>query len=271
MLGLTILADRWDSGTDMAQSPDLGAGASHGLLGESHTIEVAEGVTLQFAVEVGAEQADADVGGEGVWTGRYLWASGGELAKYLIGKGPEYFAGKRVLELGCGCGLAGLTCAAMGAKETRLTDQVIEGAVTNLALNATALPELTLGERCRVEKLRWGNAEDYAAADGPYDVIVGSDIMQEGGDIVGDYKTLADTIAALSGPKTEVPPPRSSNFADLRDLLGCFHQPIGRMRVQVWLCNPIANPIKLAQVVQNGSHMNCFAILFCTFELFLGL
>lgn len=203
VLGLAVLADRWDTG-GMALQPDLGAGASHGLLGESHTIQVADGLALKFAKEVGAEQADAEVGGAGVWTGRFLWASGGELAQYLIGKGPEYFAGKRVLELGCGCGLAGLTCAALGAKETLLTDQITEGAETNLALNAAELPDLKLSERCHVKKLRWGNAEDYAAAEGPFDVIVGSDIMQEGGDIVGEYKTLADTIAALSGPKTEV-------------------------------------------------------------------
>lgn len=199
VLGLTLLADHW--GTGMQNKPDLGAGAAHGLLGEEFTID-ANGVTLQFAKETGAETADAEVGGEGVWTGRFLWASGGELAKFIVGKGPEYWAGKRVIELGCGCGLAGLTAAAMGAKETMLTDQVTDGAATNLALNAAATPEL--GQRCRVSKLRWGEEEDYAGVgELPYDVIVGSDIMQEGGDIVGNYKTLADTVAALSGPKSE--------------------------------------------------------------------
>ena len=47
------------------------AAAQHGLLGESHTIE-ANGVALKFAKEEGAEKADAEVGGEGVWTGRFL-------------------------------------------------------------------------------------------------------------------------------------------------------------------------------------------------------
>ena len=137
-----------------------------------------------------------------MWTGRFLWASGGELAKFIVGKGPEYWANKRVLELGCGCGLAGLTAAAMGAKETVLTDQVTEGAASNLAANVTSAPELA--ERCHVSKLSWGAEDEYTSVGSlPFDVIVGSDILQEGGDIVGNYKTLADTVAAMSGPKSK--------------------------------------------------------------------
>ena len=201
VLGLTLLADRWGSGMQPPQPPGIGAGMAHGTLGERFEIE-ANGVRLQFATETGAASADADVGGEGVWTGRFLWASGGELAKFIVGKGAEYWAGKRVLELGCGCGLAGLTAAAMGAKETVLTDQVTEGAASNLAANVAAAPDL--GARCRVSKLSWGAEAEYAAVGAlPFDVIVGSDIMQEGGDIVGDYKTLADTVAAMSGPKSK--------------------------------------------------------------------
>ncbi len=201
VLGLTLLADRWGSGMQPPQPPGIGAGMAHGTLGERFEIE-ANGVRLQFATETGAASADADVGGEGVWTGRFLWASGGELAKFIVGKGPEYWAEKRVLELGCGCGLAGLTAAAMGAKETVLTDQVTEGAASNLAANVATAPDL--GARCRVSKLSWGAEAEYAAVGAlPFDVIVGSDIMQEGGDIVGDYKTLADTVAAMSGPKSK--------------------------------------------------------------------
>ena len=190
------------------------AAAQHGLLGESHTIE-ANGVALKFAKEEGAEKADAEVGGEGVWTGRFLWASGGELAQFCAAKPPEFWEGKRVCELGAGCGLVGLTVAAMGAKETVLTDQVTEGAASNLAANASAAPGLE-PSRCRVAKLRWGVPEDYPAVAPPFDVIVGSDVLQEGGDIVGDYGTLAGTIGALSGPRTEV-----------------------------YLCSPISNPMKM--------------------------
>lgn len=150
------------------------------------------------------------MGGQGVWTGRFLWASGGVLARFVVEKGADYWAEKRVLELGCGCGLAGLTAAAMGARQTVLTDQVTDGAASNLAANATVAPELA--ERCSVSKLCWGVEEDYeSVAPLPFDVILGSDILQESGDIVGNYKTLADTVGALSGPTSEhcrtSPPP----------------------------------------------------------------
>ena len=39
-----------------------------------------------------------------------------------------------------------------------------------------------------------------AAAAPPFDIILGSDILREGGDIVGSYKILAQTLAALSRP-----------------------------------------------------------------------
>ena len=66
----------------------------------------------------------------------------------------------------------------MGAKETVLTDQVTEGAASNLAANVVSAPELA--ERCHVSKLSWGAEDKYASVGSlPFDVIVGSDVTYE--------------------------------------------------------------------------------------------
>ena len=81
-----------------------------------------------------------------------MWKSGGELAKFIINQGPEFWANKRVAELGCGCGMAGLTAAAMGAAHVLLTDQVTAGADHNLSANVQAFPAELGGGRVNVAR-----------------------------------------------------------------------------------------------------------------------
>jgi predicted nicotinamide N-methyase len=188
---------------------------THGLLGAQHSLE-GNGITLRFADVQGAEderqlvEGNSLAGESQVWTGQFLWQSGGELSKFVVGKGADYWRGKRALELGCGCGMVGLSAAAMGANHVLLTDQVIAGAVANTKAN----PSVACRVACR--RLDWGDEAMIREA-GKFDVILGSDILQEGGDIVGSHNILGDTIAELSGPSTEV-----------------------------FLCGPIGNPAKVA-------------------------
>ena len=58
------------------------------------------------------------------WTGGAIWESGQVLARLLSAE-PERVWGKGILELGCGCGLVGLTAGALGARQVTLADQVL--------------------------------------------------------------------------------------------------------------------------------------------------
>ena len=94
------------------------------------------------------------VDNSGLGTGFVLWDGAILLAKYLehyARREPGEFVGKRVLELGAGCGLAGLGAAALGARTTVLTDLplVMKNLHRNVMENgfspglaATAAPDL---------------------------------------------------------------------------------------------------------------------------------
>lgn len=76
-------------------------------------------------------------------------------------------AGKRVLELGCGTGHAGLAAALRGARVT-LTDGVSDPL---LLVQMSAAP---LADRCRVRRLRFGL--DRLPDERPFELILGSDV-----------------------------------------------------------------------------------------------
>lgn len=130
------------------------------------------------------------------WTGGSIW-EGSEVLANLLSEEPSRIQGKRVLELGSGCGLPGLVAGALGAKEVTLTDEVLHMAEHNLKANFLSRPDML--QRFKLHELSWGNMEHMAALGPPYDVILCSDIFHE-----DNLKSLADTIVGLSAPGTRV-------------------------------------------------------------------
>ena len=59
-------------------------------------------------------------------TGQVVWNAGALLAEHMATRLPTFFAGKRVLELGCGTGLPGIVAARLGASRLVLTDGTVE-------------------------------------------------------------------------------------------------------------------------------------------------
>ena len=114
-------------------------------------------------------------------TGGALWTAGLALSRYLEHvHACGTLRGKRVLELGCGTGLAGLVAAALGA-DVVLTDiaSVLPLLRKNAAANAVAIARGGFGGSASVQELTWGStpvASDYGAC---FDLVIAADVVYE--------------------------------------------------------------------------------------------
>eukprot|EP01051_Picozoa_sp_SAG22_P002819 SAG22_NODE_129_length_18679_cov_40.656028_18_plen_296_part_00 len=148
------------------------------------------------------------------WTGCTVWKAGRALSRYLQALPEHVWRGTRCIELGCGCGLVGLTAAALGAEAVVLTDLVMHVAQHN---RDRFFPEPADRRRVRLAELRWGDREAAAAAvaaaaagtggagtgggAGQFpDLILGADILYHR----PAYDVLADTLDLLCGANTLV-------------------------------------------------------------------
>ena len=128
-------------------------------------------LTQAFGAARGSAKDDADAGDR---TGTYAWPGGVALARYLV-SAPGTARGKRVVELGCGTGAAGIMAQWLGAKRVVLTDgspAVLENTRRNVERNVKRGAE--------VRRLRWGYAEDIAAA-GPaaFDLVLAAEVAYQ--------------------------------------------------------------------------------------------
>ena len=121
----------------------------------------------------------------------------------LLCETPALVAGKRVLEVGAGCGACGLLAAACGARDTVLTDcfeGLLDALAENISLNAEPSDDASCwtprvsaagGGTLSARHLDWEVAAAASAAHGDdsaaprlapdelFDTIVGSDVMYE--------------------------------------------------------------------------------------------
>lgn len=137
-------------------------------------------------------------------SGAKIWDSGRALSSWIANLEP----GKRVLELGAGTGIVGLTAAAKGAKSVILTDQpemmpLLEQniASNDLSVNAKAVPLLW---GCDQEEtisslIEAASSIDDASKQTPiFDVICGSDILYS----PENLELLLETIIQVCTPST---------------------------------------------------------------------
>lgn len=117
----------------------------------------------------------------------FAWAGGQALARYLL-DAPETVMGKRVLDFGAGCGVAGIAAARAGAAEVE-TSELDPFAVAAIGLNAAANG---VAVRARLE--------DLVGADEGWDVILAADVAYE----AGPARAIFDWLARLAGRGAEV-------------------------------------------------------------------
>jgi predicted nicotinamide N-methyase len=96
-----------------------------------------------------------------------LWESGLGIGQMIVSR-PELVAGKNILDLGCGMGLAGTVAAAMGGN-------ILFADLEPDALLFAALNSLPWRERVRTRRLNW--KKDRVAE--KFEVILGADILYE--------------------------------------------------------------------------------------------
>lgn len=155
-------------------------------------------------------------------TGSAVWSGGLALSRYMEeALGREFFGGKRVVELGCGTGLASITAADLGAASVIATDG--DASVLKLA-QANADDNLGVGTAARAAfdtaVLRWGGDQaklPAAVRSGGTDLVVGADITY----YRDAWPALAAQLRVLEAPALlAVSERRSPNeLTDLRAFL----------------------------------------------------
>ncbi|XP_024031447.1 protein N-lysine methyltransferase METTL21A [Morus notabilis] len=116
---------------------------------------------------------------------------------------PSKLKGKRVIELGAGCGVAGFGMALLGCVVVT-TDQkeVLPILRRNVERNTSLIMQSNPDSfgSIKAAELSWGNEDDVRAVGPPFDYIIGTDV------VYAEHllEPLLQTIFALSGPKTTI-------------------------------------------------------------------
>eukprot|EP00403_Amphidinium_massartii_P013855 CAMPEP_0178410828 /NCGR_PEP_ID=MMETSP0689_2-20121128/21184_1 /TAXON_ID=160604 /ORGANISM="Amphidinium massartii, Strain CS-259" /LENGTH=228 /DNA_ID=CAMNT_0020032023 /DNA_START=158 /DNA_END=840 /DNA_ORIENTATION=+ len=148
-----------------------------------NSVEVVEGRALRIKSAFGALRSEDvdEASKDGDRTGATIWPGGLDLARTVAARNGELVKNRRVLELGCGTGVVGISAALAGAKSVTLTDANPE--LLRLAdLNVRSNVPLAQQDSLQVERLRWGNAEDmdkWGRQEDLFDVVLGSDVAYE--------------------------------------------------------------------------------------------
>lgn len=132
-----------------------------------------------------------------------LWESARLMASVLA-ENPNIVAGKRVLELGCGCGGICSMIAARHADIVVATDGDTF-ALDLLAKNVASNIEPSLLTKLSTKRLEWGNKDHIESikevTNGGFDVIIGTDVTYIAEAILPLFATAKELIASSGSSK----------------------------------------------------------------------
>lgn len=144
-------------------------------------------------------QSPSSLGTPGV-TGAVLWDSGVVLGKFLehsVDTGMIHLQGKKVVELGSGCGFVGCVAALLGA------DVVLTDLPDRLRLLRKNVEHNLYGEirgSARVHEFTWGENSNREITDPLPDFVIGSDVIYSEAAV----RELLETLLELSGTRTTI-------------------------------------------------------------------
>ncbi|KAG5108477.1 hypothetical protein JHK84_045384 [Glycine max] len=134
-------------------------------------------------------------------TGAVMWDSGVVLGKFLehaVDSGMLVLQGKKIVELGSGCGLVGCIATLLGS-EVIVTD--LPDRLRLLRKNIeTNMKHVSLRGSVTATELTWGEDPDPELIDPKPDFVIGSDVVYSEGAVVD----LLETLMQLSGPNTTI-------------------------------------------------------------------
>ena len=192
--------------------------------------------------------------------GYQVWPAGSILAALLLDPNTgvaRLVNNKTILELGSGCGIAGLAAAFAGAKKVFLTDrkEVLDHLRENLEINRSKLP---VPDAVMVEELEWGKEVNPQLINrDSIDVIIASDCMYW----ASLYERLVMTLLSLSTPKTLI---LLVHQARRRVVERTFYEQLSAFFVISRVCelqSSSPTPFAILQKQPNGSLLPNFANL----------
>ncbi|KAE9041129.1 hypothetical protein PR003_g5813 [Phytophthora rubi] len=163
--------------------------------------DVAEGDT--FAID-GRVVHIGEVGNSGKGTGLTTWDGSVVLAKYLEHQRRRDIVGSRIVELGAGTGLVGISAALLGARQVTLTD--LDYVVDNLAKNVAETMKLadtagrTIDSDVSTRVLDWFNPPTDL---GDIDFVLASDVVWVE-ELIPPLVATFDTLLRHSATKTRI-------------------------------------------------------------------
>ena len=122
-------------------------------------------------------------GGEGL----HLWEASIVLSRYVL-KHKSMLENKKIIELGCGCGLLGISILKeIPVEQYTFSDynsSVLNNLKENLKINGIPLKENKIG----IKQDDWKNYENMAPSQ--YDVVIGTELIYKGGAILELSKVI---------------------------------------------------------------------------------
>jgi len=154
-------------------------------------------------------------------TGCWDWEAGFFLSEFIFNH-PGVFHGKRILELGSGCGMAGVALARVSAASVLCTDgdvEALDNCFQNLRINGVDVEETaaaaamvkprteisnTKRPSIAVQRLRWEDGAATLPTDS-IDIVVGADLTYDPVNIPPLVKILKEILLSSSEKKTNAP------------------------------------------------------------------
>ena len=126
-------------------------------------------------------------GGEGL----HLWEASVVLSRYTL-KHNQIFENKKIIELGCGCGLLGISILKeIPVEKYTFSDyntSVLNNLKDNLKLNGISFDN----KKIEIKQDDWKNYEKMAPNE--YDIIIGTELIYKGGAVLELAKVIAKIL-----------------------------------------------------------------------------